>query len=350
LTWLSRWGAPASRDWGSSIRRALLALVLLYTLPALGSAADVIMLDPGHGGADPGAIGALGSIPAEGLPARTLADGITPAAWEKDITLDVAQRTAALLRGRGWQVHLTRTTDAGARDLPFAGTAADLTSRMNYAREVGAGALVSIHANAARSPLATGSETYHFTGADPALASAIQARLPGALGLADRGVRRAGFYVLRTATMPAALVEGGFVTNPADLAALAAGAGRQRWAAAIADGVIAWRQGTPLTQSAAEADRQWWVRATVVRSRAQALRWARQLRQAGLGAWVRPAQVGGAPAWMVSLGRFDDERAAQRAARTAGRLGLRPKVRTVATAPTAELPRAPGGPQPPPPA
>lgn len=155
----------------------------------------IIVLDPGHGGADPGAIG------------QTL--GLK----EKDVNLEVARRTARLLEGYGANVVLTRSGDYEV----------DLYARPQQANAVGAGLFVSIHMNANTSTLLKGTSTYYMrsdTNEDERLAKSrqlaghIQNALTDLLRLEDKGTRQADFVVIRETTMPAVLIEAAFISNP----------------------------------------------------------------------------------------------------------------------------------------
>lgn len=195
----------------------------------------VVVLDPGHGGRNTGT--------------RSAADG----RWEKDFTLDWAQRLAPLLAARGWRVLLTRTNDADI----------SLAERVAFAQRHRADLFLSLHFNAAGSARSdeAGLETYCLTPAgmpsnltrgfpdEPAEAFPNNAwdetnllwavRLHRALlavnGGRDRGVRRARFPgVLRGQQCPAVLLEGGYLSNPEEARKIGDPAYRQQLAEAIA--------------------------------------------------------------------------------------------------------------------
>jgi len=173
-----------------------------------------IALDPGHGGADAGAVGRA-AMP------------------EKAIALDTALRAAALLERAGAQVVLTRRDD----EAPGGTGQSSLSERVRQVRASGAEVLVSIHADASPDKSARGITTYHYHPEAASLARAIHQELVARLGSVDRGVRSADFYVLRAAPVPAVLVELGFVTHPAEAQSLSSPSYRQAAAEAIVDGL-----------------------------------------------------------------------------------------------------------------
>ncbi len=154
----------------------------------------VIVLDPGHGGAEPGAIG------------KNL--GLS----EKYVNMQVAECAGELLRSYGATVLYTRYGDQGL----------DLYSRAGAANNAEADVFVSIHMNANLSPSMGGTSTYFSSNAlngqdrqvkSSQLADYIQNSLVANLCLEDKGVRQADFVVIRETVMPAVLVEAAFISN-----------------------------------------------------------------------------------------------------------------------------------------
>jgi N-acetylmuramoyl-L-alanine amidase len=170
----------------------------------------VIAIDPGHGGRDPGAIGV---------------DGIQ----EKDIVLSVAHQVQRLLQERGYGVVMTRTDDREVL----------LQPRVDMAVQANAALLVSIHANALDRSGIHGIETYYLRPDSAELAAILHRSLVRATGAADRGVRRARFFVVRETPvgMPSVLLELGYVTNPTEGRKLATAEYQAILARAIADGI-----------------------------------------------------------------------------------------------------------------
>ena len=180
-----------------------------------------VCLDPGHGGRNQN-IG-LGGY------------------RESDFALAVALEAQKYLRAAGVEVVLTRRGDYDLCNPEDSWSeVTDLQSRCAIANNAKADLYVSIHSNAAGNPDAHGTETYCYQTGSKAevLAQAIQRRLVQALGTYDRGVKTANFYVLRNTTMPAALTEMAFHTNPDDVAILRDPDQQKVAAKAIADAVL----------------------------------------------------------------------------------------------------------------
>lgn len=147
------------------------------------------VVDPGHGGSDPGAVGPTGL-------------------QEKVVNLRVglALREALVTYG-GATVYLTRSDDKGV----------ELAQRVALANELGVDVFVSVHHNAATNRDANGTETYSRLGSDAttrSLRDHVHEELVRFTRLPDRGVKEANFYVLRYTNMPAILTEASFISNP----------------------------------------------------------------------------------------------------------------------------------------
>ncbi len=172
-----------------------------------------VVIDPGHGGSDPGAVGINGLR-------------------ETDIVLEVSKSVSEFLKNKGVKTILTRNYE---RTL-------DLQPRVTKANNSKADAFVSIHANATRGRRkdVNGLETYYYSGyKGHSLAKNIQKQiLIFSPQSPDRGVRRSRFYVIRKTSMPAALVEIGFVTGMYDADLLRQKNYRDQMAFAIAKGIL----------------------------------------------------------------------------------------------------------------
>ncbi len=205
-----------------------------------------ICLDPGHGGNDPGyQVGAND---------------------EKKYTLLLAQEVRAQLKAIGFNVVLTRTTDV---KIP-------LEDRTAIARKAGADLFVCLHFNAFPDDRQVkGTEIYCCTPAgaysfnskgegdtrwvvgnrndekNMLLAYEMMKSYERNLGFEDRGVKRARYQVLREATMPGILIEGGFMSNPSDGRKIFDPAYRKQMAKAVVDGILAYKR---ITKGSSESE------------------------------------------------------------------------------------------------
>jgi len=181
-------------------------------LPSVPRGGKIVVIDPGHGGGDPGAVG-IGGI------------------RESEVVLDISRQVVSLLKQQGVEAVMTRTRDVEI----------ELEPRVQFAERANADVFVSIHANsfdASRTDV-NGIETFYYSGGSgQPLARAVQNSLLQELGARDRGVKTANFYVIRYTSMPAILVETGFVTGAEDAARLSSASGRARIAKAIARGIL----------------------------------------------------------------------------------------------------------------
>ncbi|MFS0781973.1 N-acetylmuramoyl-L-alanine amidase [Bacillus sp. 1P06AnD] len=199
------------------------------------SLADIkLVIDPGHGGSDPGSIG----------------DGI----YEKDITLGIVLKMKALLDKTPLQVRYTRTDDSYPENI----------DRAKMANAFGADAFISVHANSLRGvPDANGTETWYWDPNAPLrykgttsihggnqadkerskeskkLASSIQDRVVDVIDTRDRGPKPdQELIVVNSTNMTAVLVETAFITNPSDVAILKSESGQQKIAKAVYWGIL----------------------------------------------------------------------------------------------------------------
>jgi N-acetylmuramoyl-L-alanine amidase len=199
---------------------------------------SLVVLDPGHGGQDSGAM--CGNI------------------LEKDLTLDVARRIDRLLQAQGLATVMTRVGDAYV-------SLADRAALTNRARDC---VFVSIHFNEGNKPVSTGVETYYaahqtMTGTpavswlpflqrvsssefpnpeSQALAGLVQDSLVVRTQSANRGTKAEQFFVIANVRYPAVLVEGGFLTNKEDIAKIGSEDYREQLAAAISEGILNYRE------------------------------------------------------------------------------------------------------------
>jgi N-acetylmuramoyl-L-alanine amidase len=190
----------------------------------------LIVIDPGHGGSDVG----------------TMHGGVS----EAQLTLDMAKRLRAILIDRGWEVKLTRETDADVyapNDSPHD----ELQARDDIANKAGARMFVSIHANAFINSGPYGTTCYISKPDDVALGRIVESHL-AADGTKDDGLVKSHLYVTLHARMPAVLIETAFLTNPGDYALLTSSAWRQKVAQEIADGIGQYAQEYPAPNQPAQ--------------------------------------------------------------------------------------------------
>ncbi|MDU4892248.1 MAG: N-acetylmuramoyl-L-alanine amidase [Clostridium sp.] len=170
-----------------------------------------IVVDPGHGGRDPGAIGPSGL-------------------QEKDVVLKVGLKVRDLLESYGYKVVMTRTTDVYL----------SLQERCDIANNSEADFFISIHNNSFEKPTVHGTETFSHNDYDlgAQMARSIQNNLVSALGRYNRGHKTSDFYVLRNTKMPAALTELAFISNPTEEALLKTDEFQTKAAKAIVQGIV----------------------------------------------------------------------------------------------------------------
>ncbi|WP_165967108.1 SH3 domain-containing protein [Jeotgalibacillus sp. S-D1] len=156
--------------------------------PAIESIADAtIVIDAGHGGRDGGAIGAGGSL-------------------EKTLTLRTAEILYHKLSSTGANVIMTRQDDRYI----------DLQSRVAASNQHQADAFVSIHYDAIDDRSVKGFTTYYYGDVDNELAQSVHTGLEGQMALRNRGIQYGNFLVLRDNSIPAVLLELGYISNPSE--------------------------------------------------------------------------------------------------------------------------------------
>ncbi len=193
-----------------------------------------VIIDPGHGGTDPGSVNGYGK--------------------EKDFNLRLAKILLRDLERKGFRVRMTRPTD----------TFPTLGQRVIYANRISDSIFVSLHFNSFTNNTARGIETYALSpqgsgthnergvknnflkgntrdSENIALATAIHASVIKKTQADDRGIKRDRFTVLAGLIMPAVLVEGGFLSNPQDARKIASTAYLSLLSNGITNGIVAYR-------------------------------------------------------------------------------------------------------------
>jgi N-acetylmuramoyl-L-alanine amidase len=236
MVWLHHPSRKTSRGW--TIRevdfKKLIDPIMRSYAFVPSKVPTMVVLDPGHGGKDSGAVGKR-------------------KVYEKLAVLSIAKRVKAHLEAKKIKVRLTRTGD----------TFIPLPQRSEFAAKVGADLFVSIHADSAGAPSANGVETFvmsvagcdssNFYGkagdkssgkgnlhdaANAILGFSIQSNLVKNAKRSDRGLRRARFSVLKKTSCPAALVECGFLSNPTEEALMIDANYREAVARGISNGIL----------------------------------------------------------------------------------------------------------------
>ncbi|AEG61450.1 N-acetylmuramoyl-L-alanine amidase family protein [Desulforamulus ruminis] len=181
-----------------------------------------IVIDPGHGGYDPGAI----------------RQGVA----EKQINLEISKEIIKILRKEKVEVMLTRYGDYNHAILGLHGKEAkryDFNRRIDMAKEFGADAMVSIHVNVSRERC-SGPEAFFYKNSTKSklLAQCIQKELHQIPEVRQRSIKTGSYYLLIHTNMPCVIVETGFINNPGERAKLLDQQYQQKIAAAISRGIV----------------------------------------------------------------------------------------------------------------
>ncbi len=176
-----------------------------------------VVLDVGHGGTDLGA------------------RAKPPYCEEKKLCLQTARLVKQHLTQLGYHVVMTRESDAYV----------SLARRVEIATQAGGDLFVSVHYNSTRNPIAQGIEVFFYDSKEDKgratsskkLADAVLSRVIRRTEAVSRGVKKGNFYVIRETSMPAILVEGGFISNPDERSQLRTREYQEKIAMGIADGV-----------------------------------------------------------------------------------------------------------------
>lgn len=181
---------------------------------------NLVVLDAGHGGTDPGAIGTLNGQDV----------------MEKTLTLQITNKVRTILEDAGYTVSMTRTGD----------TLPSLVERPTQANNENAAVFVSIHINSAEATEAHGTEVYYaesnndsdYGTTSQKLAKNILTRMLYYMNSTNRGVKSAEHAVTKRCNMPAALAEVGFISNPQEVYNMSTDEYQSKAAQGIAEGII----------------------------------------------------------------------------------------------------------------
>ncbi len=197
--------------------KTFLRLVTLAAMIGLGPTAGAanfrtVVIDPGHGGHDNG--GQWGKV------------------YEKHLALDTATRLEATLKRMGYQTVMTRRSDYFI----------SLPQRVSAGNRYKNAIFVSIHYNYTWKEHVSGLETFYYNREGQRLAQYVQSSLVRQTRTVDRSAKFARFYVLRNSTLPAILVEGGFVSNESERNRMKSAYFRESIARGIAEGIQRYRR------------------------------------------------------------------------------------------------------------
>ncbi|MFC0212604.1 N-acetylmuramoyl-L-alanine amidase [Paenibacillus chartarius] len=236
------------------LKMVTLGAAILMALPAASADAAKVVVDPGHGGKDPGARGVNGL-------------------YESYVNLDISLKLRDELVRRGYEVVMTRTDDVYL----------SLPQRVEFTNEQSGDLFVSVHANWYKQPSTNGSMVLYYDDSAPqadypasaemkaltpesrTLAQNVQNRLVDAAGTADLGLTKSAVYVVRMGTVPSILVETGFLSNAGDAKLLADDNARRRMAAGIASGIEAYYPPTDPSLGEFQDLRRHWSKEAVLR-------------------------------------------------------------------------------------
>lgn len=251
--WIEGTGKCMWEKWKSSTRRGKLLwlavgfLLGFFILPLISNtmfqqtnqewmplAGKVILLDPGHGGPDGGAVGPEGIV-------------------EKDIALNISLFLRDYLQEAGALVVMTREedTDLASPDVKRLRKrkVEDLMKRVQMIHQKKVDAFISIHLNAVPSPRWSGAQTFYNPNREEnkRLATFIQTELIRQLGNTERLAKQKGdIYILKQSKVPTVLVEVGFLSNPEEARLMSTKAYQQKIAASIYTGILRYYSGQRL--------------------------------------------------------------------------------------------------------
>lgn len=194
-------------------------LSLIVTNEILETQAKVILIDPGHGGADPGKVGINGAL-------------------EKDINLQIAEKVKVKLEESGFQVHMTRTDDNITE-----GKRADLERRIALINEIRPTLVLGIHQNSYTDPKIRGAQVFYYSESKEAreAASIVQEELLSVDPDNTREIKgNSSFYLLKNSSAPTIIVECGFLSNEEEANSLILNEYQETLAQAICTGITKW--------------------------------------------------------------------------------------------------------------
>ncbi|MBC8127407.1 MAG: N-acetylmuramoyl-L-alanine amidase [Gloeobacteraceae cyanobacterium ES-bin-144] len=194
------------------LKALTLSAACVFSLSAGAASFRTVVIDAGHGGQDFG--GQWGKV------------------YEKHLALDTASRLEANLKKLGYQTVMTRRSDY------FVTLPQRVLTGNSYRNAI----FVSIHYNYTWKEQVSGLETFYYSSEGQKLAQLVQSSLVRTTRTVDRSAKFARFYVIRNSTLPAILVEGGFVSNENERARMKSAYFREAIARGITEGIQRYRR------------------------------------------------------------------------------------------------------------
>lgn len=204
----------------------LIAVILLskklsqiVTNETVESVKQVVILDPGHGGEDPGKVGVNGAL-------------------EKDINLQVARKVREKLEARGLEVVMTRE-----EDVMQGGKKEDLNKRIQLIEKSKAELVVGIHQNSFTDPEVKGAQVFYYSESEEGKAAAqvMQESLKTVDPSNEREIKaNSSFFMLKNTKRTTIIVECGFLSNPEEAGSLVNNEYQEQLAEAICSGIMKW--------------------------------------------------------------------------------------------------------------
>lgn len=200
----------------------------------------VIVIDAGHGGADPGKVGPSGVL-------------------EKEINLSIALKLAERLEKDGIRVVMTRETDTGLYgDNAQNKKREDMEERVRMIAEADPECVISIHQNSFPQESCKGAQMFYYKDSEQSKSLAEKLQSAFAEVLRDGNTRQAkangDYYLLRKTECPIVIAECGFLSNPTEEALLVTGEYQEKVAEALYQGLVQWRTGRKVDQPNEDRD------------------------------------------------------------------------------------------------
>ena len=199
----------------------------LVTSENVQAGKDIVVIDAGHGGHDPGKVGVNDAL-------------------EKDINLQIAQKVKKHLEKNGIQVIMTREDDVMEDDVMEDTKLEDMKKRVALINEIKPAITVSIHQNSYSDASVKGAQVFYYAGSEVSkgAASLMQEEMRKVDTENTRQIKsNSDFYMLKKTEVPTIIVECGFLSNPGEAEKLTSEEYQEEMAQAICSGIMTWLSG-----------------------------------------------------------------------------------------------------------